>query len=100
MDELIPDLLNEKDMKSAWKNKPLRVIGLVLLFLVDFAVALIPAGLLGDSIEKIKLADNLEWLINILHHIAFGIVFIVCLVLLIVIEYLIIGLIVCLKNKE
>lgn len=100
MDELIPDLVGEKDMKSAWKNKPLRVIGLVLLFLVDFAVALIPAGLLGDSIEKIKLADNLEWLINILHHITFGIVFIVCLVLLIIIEYLIIGLIVCLKNKE
>lgn len=100
MNELVPSLLDEKDMKSAWKNKPLRVIGLVLLFLVDFAVALIPAGLLGDSIETIKLADNLEWLINILHYIAFGIVFIVCLALLIVIEYLIIGLIVCLKNKE
>ena len=36
MDELIPDLVGEKDMKSAWKNKPLKIIGLILLFLIDY----------------------------------------------------------------
>ena len=100
MDELIPGLLNEKDMKSAWKNKPFKVIGLLLLFLVDFAIAIIPAGFLGDIFGKIKVSDNFKWLINVLQDISFFIIFIICLVILIIIEYFIIGSIVSLKNKR
>lgn len=100
MDDLIPEMLDEKDMKSAWKNKPFKLIGLLLLFLIDFAVAIIPAGFLEDIFEKIKLSDNLKWLSNAMQHISFFIVFIICLVILIIIEYFIIGLIVSLKNKR
>lgn len=100
MDDLIPEMLDEKDMKSAWKNKPLKVIGLLLLFLIDFAIAIIPAGFLEDIFKKIKVSDNLKWLINAMQHISFFIVFIICLAILIIIEYFIIGLIVSLKNKR
>lgn len=100
MDELIPDLLNEKDMKSAWKRKPIKVIGLLLLFLVDFMISIIPAGLLGDVIDKIKVTNNLTWLINILHHISFFIVFVICFALLVFLEYLVIGLIFSIIKKS
>ncbi len=99
MNELIPEMLDEKDMKSAWKNKPVKVIGLLLLFLVDWVIALIPAGFSGDIIERIKFSDNLKGLMDVLQNVSFFIIFIICLVLLIVLEYFLIGLIIKLKNK-
>ncbi len=99
-DDLLPDLLGEKDMKSAWKNKPFKVIGIIFLFLVDFAIAIIPAGLLGDIIDKIKVTNNLTWLINLLYHISFFIVFVICFALLVFLEYLIVGLIVSIIKKS
>lgn len=100
MDELIPDLVGEKDMKSAWKNKPLKIIGLILLFLIDWIIALIPAGFLDGLFKNVSIGNNLKWLINALYNISFFIIFIICLIILILFEYLIIGSVVFLVKKR
>lgn len=98
MDELIPDLLGEKDLKSAWKHKPFKMILILFLILINCSISILAAGFWDELISGISITDNLKWLIDGLANIGCYIVFFICLILLNIFEFMLIKILTKKRN--